>query len=138
MARFYLWPFTNFWTDSNPANDGPILDVETIAVGDAVGSRDVCYTLQTFDSSSTECEVVEVTPGVFKNVCTGGPGGFGGGASIQRSAPAAPAVKIVKNTVGANGTFAFTVTGATPTAPSITTTANTGTQMLGGFDLLPP
>ncbi len=44
-------------------------------------------------------------------------------------------MKIVKNTVGANGTFGFTVTNATPVSPSIATVANTGEQVLGGLVL---
>lgn len=36
-------------------------------------------------------------------------------------------IKIIKNTVGGNGTFDFTVGGPSPSTPSITTSGNTGT-----------
>lgn len=35
-------------------------------------------------------------------------------------------IKIIKNAVGGNGTFGFTITGPTPSTPNITTTNNTG------------
>ena len=43
-----------------------------------------------------------------------------------------PKVQIVKNTVGANGTFSFTVTGGPDQPPPITTNGNTGSALLTG------
>ena len=48
----------------------------------------------------------------------------------EYSAGQGQTIMVVKNTIGGEGTFAFTVTGPSPSAPSITTSGGTGTTGL--------
>src|SRR6185436_5780408 len=63
------------------------------------------------------------TPGSF-NV------GIGGTVTCSFTNAGQGRLKIVKNTTGGNGTFGFTVSGATASSPAITTVGSTGTTGL--------
>ncbi len=84
-------------------------------------------------SAGATCTATETVPSGYTVNQAGCAGVALNGSCTITNTAITPQMTIVKNTVGANGTFGFSVTGATPVSPSITTVGNTGTQVLGSL-----